>query len=158
MFQIDHGGPSRSRHILVGHLSWDTQVRVERIPSPDEDTLCSISDPLPGGAAGNVAAALALSGADVSISTRVGIDGEGSDLATDLGEYGVALDLIRKAPNTRTTRLLVVMNASGERSFYLDTGGASFGLSADDVLSGYDDGAHLIFAGCSFALANEVLT
>ena len=142
------------RVVTAGQLSVDTHITVERLPQANEDVLVSDWEDLPGGAAANVAAAVAVGGFPATVISRVGVDAEGELLTADMRSYGVRTDRVVVDPNRRTSHLLVTKEASGARSFFLDLRGASFHLDVMDVSLG--DEELLCFVGCRLDLAVEV--
>lgn len=140
--------------VVVGNLSWDRLLRVPRLPQPNEDVVADKVVQLPGGAAANVAAVLALARLEVALCATVGHDNAGDALVADIASYGVRTHLINRV-SAPTSEFLVVMDSEGNRTFLLDPSGASFQLSLTEELVQEKVDA-LILVGCPLAFAEEL--
>ncbi|PMQ01634.1 MAG: carbohydrate kinase [Dictyoglomus sp. NZ13-RE01] len=85
-----------------------------------------------GGCAVNTAIALAKIGVKVGVIARVGDDGFGEFIISQLNKYGVITDGIKKDLEKKTSATMVAISSEGERSFwhYL---GANYNLSLEDI-------------------------
>uniref|UniRef100_A0A7J3X8Z8 Carbohydrate kinase family protein n=1 Tax=Thermofilum pendens TaxID=2269 RepID=A0A7J3X8Z8_THEPE len=100
---------------VAGNLNVDQYLLVERIPGPDEavEVLDTFSEP--GGAATNVAVALARLGAGVRLLGFVGLDDAGSFLLHRLSSLPLDLRGVRRVEKP-TGRVFVVLDRSGRRA------------------------------------------
>lgn len=144
------------RVVTIGHLSMDHHILVESIPGPNQDAFVIDSSNQPGGAAANVAAAIAAGKFPAAIATLIADDDPGLLLSEDMNQHGVDTDLIMTETGGRSSRLLVVKDPTGARSFYLDLTGASFKLAASDLVKNLRANDVVAFAGCALELAANI--
>ena len=137
----------RSRILVVGDLMTDVIVRPEGPLAPGSDRRARIRFE-PGGSAANQAAWLASFGVQVDLVARVGA----ADLeaeAARLRNAGVTPHLVGD-PERPTGRLVALIDATGERSFYTDRG-ANEALCSADIPDALIEGAsHIHLSGYSF--------
>ena len=135
------------RILVIGDVMTDVIVRPEGPLALGSDRRASITFQ-PGGSAANQAAWLAAFGAKVDFVARVGFaDVEGE--TARLEAIGVAPHLVGD-PRHETGRLVSLIGADGERSFFTDRG-ANEALEADDIPDALIEGAALIhLSGYSF--------
>jgi sugar/nucleoside kinase (ribokinase family) len=106
------------------NIASDTDVRIRRRP---------------GGSAANVAAAAARLGAPTRFVGQVGDDPLGGSLTAELAATGVDVDHVRRAGRTAT--IVVLVDASGERTMLVDRGSAR---ELDGVDASWLDGATVL--------------
>ena len=141
------GLPFSPRVLLVGDVMTDVIVRPEGPLARGSDRRATIRFK-PGGSAANQAAWLASFGVEVDLVARVGLADVEAELRS-LARAGVTPHLIGD-PERPTGRLVALIDASGERSFYTDRG-ANEALSAADIPDALIAGASLIhLSGYSF--------
>ncbi len=133
--------------IVVGHVSLDEHILVREIPPANQDVMIIDRGELPGGAAANVAAASARSGVQTRLVSAVGNDEPGDSLLGELGLHGVDLALVRRDPERPTSRLTLVKDLGGNRSFYLDPAGASSDVTGTDIPRRGSEPSTLAFVG-----------
>lgn len=143
--------------VVIGNLSWDKLIEVECLPLPNQDVLILNAGKFPGGAAGNVAAILALLGQQVALLACIGNDKEGDELVHEIASYGVDTHPLCRS-DAQTSEFLVVMDKQGNRSFFINPSEASFQLTITDFhnldLSVIDG---IIFVGCRLELAHSIV-
>jgi len=143
--------------LVIGNLSWERMVEIDRLPLPNEDVLIKRSEKCPGGAAGNVAATLGLLGQPVSLVASVGNDDQGHALVREIETYGVNTSHIRFC-NVPTSEFLVTIDARGNRCFYLNPAEAAFQLRSEIVEElDLSDISGIALVGCKLDLAKRVI-
>ena len=139
--------PAAPRILLVGDVMKDVIVRPEGPLARGSDRRAKIAFE-PGGSAANQAAWLASFDAAVDFVARVGA----SDVETEsarLRQAGVTPHLVGD-PDRPTGKLVALIDASGERSFFTDRG-ANEALAACDIRDALiDRAAHIHLSGYSF--------
>jgi ribokinase len=100
---------------VAGNLNLDQYLLVERIPGPDEAVEVLEAFSQPGGAATNVAVALARLGARVRLLGFIGSDEAGSFLLQRLSALPLDLRYVRRVEKP-TGRVYVVLDRSGRRA------------------------------------------
>ena len=135
------------RILVIGDVMVDILVRPEGPIAPGSDRRAEIVS-RPGGSAANQAAWLAHFGAAVDFVARIGAADRQRETAR-LKRTGVAPHLVGDA-RRETGRLIALVDASGERSFFTDRG-ANLALSQRDIPDALVDGAAAIhLSGYSF--------
>jgi sugar/nucleoside kinase (ribokinase family) len=110
--------------LCVGQLVADIVVRpVARLPVPGRTDLVEDLELLSGGCAANTAAVLAKLGAEPRLAAVIGEDILGDAVLADLKAAGVCLDPVVRDAAAPTTAALVMVNPTGERSFFYRAGG-----------------------------------
>lgn len=119
----------------VGDLVVDVVVDLDRDPQRGTDTPVSIVHRR-GGSAANVAAATVIAGGVGRFVGQVGADPAGSMLTAQMEQLGVELTVTRHGT---TGTIVVLVDASGERSFLSDRGAAvHLSYAPNTVLDGVD--------------------
>jgi sugar/nucleoside kinase (ribokinase family) len=138
---------SSPRVLLVGDVMTDVIVRPEGPLAPGSDRRAKIRF-APGGSAANQAAWLASFGVDVDLVARVGsVDVQA--VSERLARAGVTPHLAGD-PDRPTGRLVALIDANGERSFFTDRA-ANEALNAADIPDALVEGAsHIHLSGYSF--------
>ena len=135
------------RVLLIGDMMTDVIVRPEGPLAHGSDRRAAIRFE-PGGSAANQAVWLASFGAPVDFVARVGLSDVEAESAR-LASAGVTPHLIGD-PERPTGKLVALIDASGERSFFTDRG-ANEALSAADIPNALIEGAALVhLSGYSF--------
>jgi sugar/nucleoside kinase (ribokinase family) len=135
------------RILVIGDVMTDVIVRPEGPLALGSDRRASITFQ-PGGSAANQAAWLAAFGVKVDFVACVGLADVQGETAR-LEAIGVAPHLVGD-PRHETGRLVSLIGADGERSFFTDRG-ANEALEADDIPDALIEGAALIhLSGYSF--------
>ena len=123
--------------VVVGSLNMDVCLGVSSLPKEGE-TMAALSARFsPGGKGANQAIAAAHLGARVSMVGRVGADAQGDELIRNLGEAGVCVDRVARAPEATTGMAFIVVDQSGRNSIVIWPA-ANDTLSADGVLAAED--------------------
>ena len=139
--------PRPGRVLVVGDVMTDIIVRPEGPLARGSDRRAAITV-APGGSAANQAAWLAHFGVSVDLVARVGANDRETESAS-LRAAGVTPNLAAD-PSKQTGRLIALIDADGERSFFTDRG-ANEALSAADVPETLIAGAsHIHLSGYSF--------
>jgi sugar/nucleoside kinase (ribokinase family) len=135
----------RPRIVVIGDLMTDTIARPMLRPSLGSDTPATIT--VHGGGSGaNVAAWLAVDGAEVAFIGRRGMDIVGRNRDMELMSYGVDARLVMD-PERPTGTCVVMVTHKGERTMLADPG-ANAALSVDDLPRDlFGPGAHLHISG-----------
>jgi sugar/nucleoside kinase (ribokinase family) len=137
----------KSRILVIGDVMVDVIVRPEGPLARGSDRRARITIE-PGGSAANQAAWLASFGAKVDFVARVGL-GDVERERARLEAIGVAPHLVGD-PAHETGRLIALIDANGERSFFTDRG-ANDALEARDIPDALIAGAaHIHLSGYSF--------
>jgi len=127
---------------VAGNLNLDQYLLVERIPGPDEAVEVLETFFEPGGAATNVAVALARLGAEVRLLGFVGLDDAGAFLLQRLSSLSLDLRCVRRV-GMPTGRVLVVLDRAGRRAM-LALRGANIELKPGSIeLSALEGVEHL---------------
>ncbi len=100
---------------VAGNLNLDQYLLVERIPGPDEAVEVHDTFSQPGGAATNVAVALAKLGAEVRLLGFIGLDDTGDLLLQRLSALSLDLRYVRRVGKP-TGRVYVVLDRAGRRA------------------------------------------
>lgn len=131
--------------VVVGDVMSDVVARLSGPIARGSDTPAHVTVH-PGGAAGNVAAWLGTTGADVACVGRVGDDDMGRAAARALSEAG-ATPLLAIDPWRATGVCVVLVSAGGRRSMLPDPGANAALAQADLPDDRFVAGAHLHLAG-----------
>lgn len=111
------------RAIVMGSVAFDTVGWVERLPVSDSTARVVDLEVAPGGAAGNVALALARLGTPVGLVSIVGEDFGGSAYERALLDAGVDISTVARVPG-RTPRAFIFNDRSGSQHVYFHHGDA----------------------------------
>lgn len=126
-------GAARPRLVVVGYLSVDYVVHLDRVPDAGVRTTAREIRKMLGGPAANVAVfAAGLGGAcapEVDLVTRVGADDESRWAVAALAERGVDAGLAGSARDGSLSRCLVMVDADGARTIVNE----SSPLTPDDL-------------------------
>lgn len=141
---------------VVGHLAINQHYVVDRIPSADQDAMLLSHSAFPGGAAGNVATAVAHLGGEVSLVSRVGDDAYGYMLRDEIIAQGVGADHISVDPNRPTTEMVAIKTTDGRRSFLIDLNGASNDAETVVRIASAGSQEEWAFVGCPLLLAAQI--
>ena len=110
--------------LCVGQLVADIIVRpVNHLPVPGRTDFVKEIELLSGGCAANTSSVLAKLGAQSRLVAIIGQDNLGDAAMADLKDAGVRLDTVLRKPGLSTSAVIVVVSASGERSFLYRDGG-----------------------------------
>jgi len=140
-------GAETPRVLLIGDVMTDVIVRPEGPLARGSDRRAKIRFE-PGGSAANQATWLAAFGVAVDFVARVGLADVEAETAR-LTHAGVTAHLIGDA-HRKTGRLVALIDANGERSFFTDRG-ANEALAAADIPDALIAGAALVhLSGYSF--------
>lgn len=138
-----------TRIVVVGNVSCDRLLLVEELPKPNCDVVVRQTALLDGGAAANVAAAIAANGGRPALASAVGRDTWGRRLLRNLRTAGVDTRFCYRSTQA-TTEFIVAMAANGDRTFYVDITGASFSYDASPVYEALGATDAVAFVGCRF--------
>ncbi|MGH8159197.1 MAG: carbohydrate kinase family protein [Rhodanobacter sp.] len=117
--------------LVLGALNVDTILYVRTFPEIDSAIVVDDLERLPGGHAGNCAAALAVLGVNVRIIAAVGDDTDGRLLIADLVQAGVDVSKIRILSDAPTGQ--VYIPTSGSKHYMLLARGANDRLTVNVV-------------------------
>jgi sugar/nucleoside kinase (ribokinase family) len=109
--------------VVLGDAAADVVVHPSAAVAPGGDVPATIRRTL-GGAGANTAAWLAFLGAPTALMARVGDDPEGLRIAADLTGRGVECRLAVD-PEAPTCSVVVMVDATGQRTMYSDRGAAA---------------------------------
>ncbi len=110
--------------VCIGQAVADIVVRsVDRLPLAGTAEPVEQLQLLSGGCAANTAAVLAKLGAEVRLAALIGRDTLGDALLADLQTAGVRLDAVVRQADAPTSAAIVLVAATGQRSFFYRTGG-----------------------------------
>jgi sugar/nucleoside kinase (ribokinase family) len=145
------GGDDMTSIVVVGDLMTDTVARAALPLAKGSDTPAAVS--MHGGGSGaNIAAWLAVDGAEVAFVGRCGTDIAGRAREMELKAYGVDVRLARD-PQWPTGACVVMVTHKGDHTMLYDRG-ANAALSPDDLPQDlFVRGSHLHMSG--YTLLNE---
>lgn len=131
--------PTNSKRVLcIGDIALDVIVQLEIDGGRDGFSAFRYGSDTPskvvtrgGGAAANVASWLSSTDVQPELLARIGTDPVGHALITELEEEGVICHL-REIPELATGTVVVLVDKSGERTMFPDSG-ANAGLSVSDL-------------------------
>ena len=109
---------SPARVILLGGILLDRYIEVDRYPLAGGDTLIRGSFDAIGGCSLNVAVTLKNLGSVPYVVTQWGEDKAGSEIEQQVWSSGLQADYMRQVPGGRTGFDWVVLDRSGERTFF----------------------------------------
>lgn len=108
---------------VVGTIAVDTMGLVAKLPDPEATAgVQELHAEMPGGAAGNVAMALARLGAAPRLVSSVGADFAGTAYERALLAAGVDLSGVERAPDAITSRAYVFHEATGRQLTFFHAG------------------------------------
>jgi sugar/nucleoside kinase (ribokinase family) len=147
----DLGGDDMTRIVVVGDLMTDTVARASLPLAKGSDTPATVT--VHGGGSGaNIAAWLAVDGAEVAFVGRRGADIAGRNRDMELMGYGVDARLVMD-PERPTGTCVVMITHKGAGTMLSDPG-ANAALSPDDLPKDlFTPGSHLHMSG--YTLLNE---
>lgn len=123
----------RNRIVVVGSINLDLVAVAPRIPRPGETIAGSSFQTFSGGKGANQAVAAARLGALVSMIGKVGTDGFGSVLKSELVKYGVDVTAVSAAPESSGVALINT-DSNGENAITV-VAGANGALSPANLES-----------------------
>lgn len=125
------------RILCIGDLMLDVMVLINSQINYGSDTKASITTH-GGGAAANTATWLAAQGNDVFFVSRAGSDAAAEAVIAELDNWGINHKELR-IPGTKTGVVVVIVDETGQRTMFPDSG-ANSGLGVSDLpdLSGFD--------------------
>ncbi|MCS6854789.1 MAG: carbohydrate kinase family protein [Elioraea sp.] len=127
-----------SRILCVGGINLDEAIRLESPLQAGEGVVGASLGLRPGGGAAIAAAALAQAGCRVTVAGVVGDDAHGAMLREVLAARGIDVSAIETKPGP-TTRVLVLIDPSGERTIIAVGGYRATELEGAGLLGGdYD--------------------
>ena len=109
--------------IVVGSLNADLVVRAPHFPQPGETIHGEDLQIIPGGKGANQAVAAARQGASVTMAGRVGNDSFGPELIENLKRNDVDASHVQIDPHSATGTAIIVVDANGQNSIVLSSGG-----------------------------------
>jgi ribokinase len=109
--------------IVVGSLNADLVVRAPRFPQPGETIHGEDLQIIPGGKGANQAVAAARQGVSVAMAGRVGNDSFGPELIENLKHNNVDASHVQIDPHSATGTAIIVVDANGQNSIVLSSGG-----------------------------------
>ena len=141
-------GERKDSHVVVaGHVNWDVTLRVDRLPSPDDEARIRSRRGSGGGSAANVAIALAGFGVSPSVIGSVGDDEHGRLARDALRQAGVDCSTLVTVANEPTAAKYLLVDDRGEVAV-LGTDGVNEAYTIDDVdPSHVRDASHLHLTG-----------
>lgn len=135
--------------VCTGAAVVDVLVRTPQLlPAPGESKIVEAISLAPGGCGINTAIGLARLGVDVSFWARLGADGAGDFLRSQLAGHGVGLDNWEQSPERTTKSTVVLVSESGERAFLRTSGGGNALSPSDFEQAEWSGIRHLHIGGC----------
>ncbi|EHJ4130752.1 ribokinase [Escherichia fergusonii] len=101
--------------ICIGNATWDRIYNVTEIPSIATKYFASSCLEMGGGVAATAAVAVARSGAETFLISRIGNDAVGQAIKNELREWGVDCSLFQQYDGRCSSNAVVHVNADGER-------------------------------------------
>ncbi|WOP18630.1 ribokinase [Raineyella sp. LH-20] len=112
---------SATRVDVVGSVSVETVLSVDRLPAPGEAVVAIPTHPGLGGRGANQAVAVARTGVEARLVAAIGDDPEGRELLGELAGFGVSTELVSVHDGARTGRSVRLV-APGEHRTVLIPG------------------------------------
>ena len=106
--------------LVVGDISLDTTLLMDKLPQPDEKLLVRITNEMPGGVVTNAAVACRLAGTEVALAVETGDDLFAEALLEQVRSSGIRVANGRKPG--RTCRAIVLLDSLGEKRLLLEPG------------------------------------
>ncbi len=117
---------------VIGGSNTDLVTRVRHLPAPGETVLGGDLARFAGGKGANQAVAARRLGAEVHFVACLGDDAFGDTAWADLARAGIAMECVRRVPDTPSGVALIAVAEDGENSIIVAPG-ANAHLSAEDV-------------------------
>src|SRR5262249_7519463 len=142
--------------VCYGDLCIDIFVQADDFPQPGQDTTARHVALLPGGSAANCAATAARLGILTHFLGVGGQDGMADMLLSDLLQYGVQFNPLRRA-DASTGTIVAILSQHGERTFFSFRGANAlpYGSLPTDLI---ESGDCLYLSGYSFQDASSRTT
>jgi ribokinase len=118
--------------IVFGSINMDFYSTVAAMPQPGETVLSPRYDTHPGGKGANQALAAAMTGAKTAIIGKIGDDGMGQRILTNLRRHEVMTSGVARSESLPTGMASVIRNQKGEK-FIIASSGANAEVKADQV-------------------------
>jgi ribokinase len=112
----------RSRIVVVGSANTDLVVRVPTLPRPGETVTGGTFFTARGGKGANQAVAAARAGGSVTLIACLGDDPLGDETLAALSAEGIAVDAVRRMPDTHSGVALILVDEGGENSIAVAPG------------------------------------
>lgn len=142
---------SRGPLVVLGAINVDLVVSGVGLPKPGETKIGGTFSRHHGGKGGNQAIAAARAGAPVVMLGAVGDDELGAAALDALDVEGVALDRVRRVPETATGVALIAVNRRGENQIVVAPGAnAALGDVSDELDA---IGPSVVLASCEIPYA-----
>lgn len=121
------------KHILVfGSLNMDLVVKAERVPEGGQTLPGEEFITIPGGKGANQAVAVSKLGGRAAMVGRVGQDGFGDEMVTNLSRNGVDVSHVRREADVTSGIAMIIVEASGENRILI-VPGANGRVGIEDV-------------------------
>ncbi|WP_410014884.1 carbohydrate kinase family protein [Sodalis sp. C49] len=120
-----------ARILVIGSLNIDLILEINGCPEDDSTLTIRSESTLPGGHAGNCAAALAKLGVSVAILGAIGTDSNGDILINDLSQRGIDVSYVQRVSEAPTGRVIIPLFSN--QHFMLMSRGANEYLTANDI-------------------------
>ena len=108
--------------LVIGSLNMDLVVKSPRMPGPGETLIGSGFRTVPGGKGANQAVACARLGAKTFMVGRVGRDGFGAALVSNLKKSGVQTKYILRDGRESSGIAVIIVDGAGQNSIVVDSG------------------------------------
>lgn len=118
--------------VVIGSSNVDITMHVATFPQPGETINASAVTSAAGGKGANQAVAAAKSGAQTYFIGRVGDDGAGKFMLTNLKNYGVLTDCLHVTEHANTGHAYIALAENGQNDIIIDHG-ANYQVSIADV-------------------------
>jgi sugar/nucleoside kinase (ribokinase family) len=138
--------------LCIGQLVADIVVRpVNRLPHPGRTEPVEQVELISGGCAANTAAVLAKLGAEARLAALIGRDALGDAALADIKAAGVIVNTVGREAGLPTSAAIVLVDGSGQRSFYYRAGGCEM-LTNAHVADAFLKSAAIIHIGGAMKL------
>ncbi len=138
--------------LCFGNLQCDVLCRpLIALPEPGALRMLDAIDVTLSGNGGNVAAALARLGVEVSLAGYSGADVIGEQFRATLAAQGVRVDRLLRHPSAGSGTSVIALAPNGERTIVF-VNGANALFDLDDVPDEWLEGTGVVFAGSVFVL------
>lgn len=112
--------------VAVGRINIDIDLRMKKLPEPNDHTICEWGKISFGGSASNFASQCSRLGLKVSLVSCIGNDAYGSLALKEIASHGVDTSGIMVLDNQPTGIFLIARDSSGERFVMAEPGANRF--------------------------------
>jgi ribokinase len=132
--------------IGIGSLNYDYIYQVDTLAAGDSQVVVNSTHGAPGGSAANTIHGLASLDISSGFLGAVGSDGEGEKIVEQMTELRIDCSRVQKVPGEQTAKVLVFVDAAGERAMYSVPGANVLLNPTDDDVSWLSQSKYVIIS------------